>query len=216
MTVAPKLKKRTRSALSRALRNRDVQLRSRAVRTREYLDIGCGAHTHAQFINLNYEWLRGVDLCWDVLQGLPLADGSLRGIFSEHVFEHLPLAAGDQVFKECFRVLKPGGTLRIVLPDGERYLTGYARRLAGDDTPLPFADGDAYAGIYTPIMSVNRIFGSFGHRFIYDYETLRAILDRQGFVDIERCSFGRGRDPVLLIDTEKREPESLYVEATKP
>ena len=215
-STVSKLKKRTRWAVSRVMRNRAVQLRSKAVRTREYLDIGCGANVHSRFINLNYEWLRGVDVCWDIVRGIPLADRSMQGVFSEHCLEHLPIATGDQLLRECYRVLRPGGTLRIVVPDGELYLSGYVRSLSGDAGRLPFADGDGYEGIYTPIMSVNRIFGRFGHRFIYDYETLRELLGRHGFVDIERSAFGTGRDPVLVIDTEKRAPESLYVEATKP
>ncbi|HEY5011748.1 MAG TPA: methyltransferase domain-containing protein [Acidimicrobiia bacterium] len=211
-----KLKRRSRSAISRVLRNRPIQLRSRSLRSRDYLDIGCGSNVHSSFINLNYQWLRGVNLCWDLVQGLPLPDESVRGVFSEHCIEHLPLDAGDHVLEECYRVLKPGGTLRIVVPDGELYLTAYARNVAGDEVRLPFSEGDRYESIYTPIMSVNRIFGNFGHRFIYDYATLRELLGRHGFVDIERAAFRAGRDPVLLIDTEKRAPESLYVEATKP
>lgn len=205
-----------RSGISGVLRNQKIQLRSRAIGSREYLDIGCGSNTHAGFINLNYSWSRGVNLCWDLARGLPLPDDSMQGVFTEHCLEHLPLELGDYVFQESLRVLKPGGTLRVVLPDGELYLNGYLRANAGEPVEVPFADRDVYSGVYTPIMSVNRIFNRFGHRFVYDFETLRTLLERHGAVDVERSSFGAGRDPMLLIDTERRAAESVYVEATKP
>jgi hypothetical protein len=70
-------------------------------------------------------------------------------------------------------------------------------------------------------MSVNRLFYDqrglrFGHNFIYDFETLRLLLDAAGFVEIEQHGFGSGRDPVLVVDDELRRVESLYVEAVRP
>ena len=109
------------------------------------------------------------------------------GIFSEHCIEHVPLSVGDALLGECFRVLRPGGTVRLVTPDAERYLVGYADLHADPDgESLPKAQNDRYHGVYTPVMSVNRVFGQFGHRFIYDFETFEVLLRGHGFVDIER------------------------------
>jgi predicted SAM-dependent methyltransferase len=206
-----------RIGVSRLLRNRAVQARRRRVRRLEYLDIGCGPNPSREFVNLDYLWRPGVDLCWDLAHGLPLADDSLRGIFSEHCIEHVPLAVGDALLRECFRVLRPGGTLRVVTPDAERYLVGYASLRADPaGEALPKAGIDGHRGVYTPVMSVNRVFGQFGHRFIWDFETFEALLRTHGFVAIERARFGEGRDPKLVLDTERRVPGSLYVEASKP
>jgi predicted SAM-dependent methyltransferase len=206
-----------RIGVSRVLRNRAWQARDARLRGREYLDIGCGPNPSPDFINLDYLWRPGIDLCWDLGHGLPLADGSLAGIFSEHCIEHVPLAVGDALLAECFRVLRPGGTIRLITPDAEQYLVGYA---ALRDDPagasLPRAQQDRYRGEYTPAMSVNRVFGQFGHRFIYDFETFEVLLRCRGFVGIERSRYGASRDPQLLLDTERRVPGSLYVEATKP
>jgi predicted SAM-dependent methyltransferase len=215
--IVARLRKRARRGISHVVRNRSLHVRWERVRSREYLDLGCGSNLHPQFVNLDYQWHPGIDICWDVARGIPLADGSVKGIFSEHCLEHMPLETGDYVLGECFRVLAPGGTVRIVVPDGELYLGGYAAIRDGHtERSLPYAERDEYQGMYSPIMSVNRIFGEFGHRFIYDFDTLRQLLERRGFDDIARAAFGEGRDPVLLIDTPRRAPESLYVEATKP
>jgi hypothetical protein len=42
---------------------------------------------------------------------------------------------------------------------------------------------------------------------------MRNLLVTAGFRNVERCSFRKGRDEALLIDTESRAPQSLYLEA---
>jgi predicted SAM-dependent methyltransferase len=179
-----------------------------------YLDLGCGPNTSPDFCNLDYNWHPGVDVCWDVTRGLPFADHYISGIFTEHMLEHLALADALTLLAECRRILRAGGVLRIVVPDGQLYLSEYAKHLAGEIARMPYADGDNNAfPVATPIVSVNRIFRDHGHQFIWDYETLRLALLRCGFVNVERHSFGKGADPKLLRDTECRAIESLYVEA---
>ena len=65
-------------------------------------------------------------------------------------------------------------------------------------------------------MCVNRIFREFTHIFIYDEETMSLLLRRAGFVTIRRESYMKGRDSKLLLDTEARAVESLYLEASVP
>ena len=187
-----------------------------SVRNKELLDIGCGSHIRDGFITLDYNWRRGLDICWDVSRGLPLRDETISGVFSEHCLEHLPLDAGDALLREVARVLKPGGTLRLIVPDGELYMARYAAMIRGETRELlPYAERDVFAGIAEPIIGINRLFNQFGHQFIYDFRIIRRLLLRHGFVDIERSGFGRSREPRLVIDTERRAVESLYVEASK-
>jgi predicted SAM-dependent methyltransferase len=146
----------------------------------------------------------------DVTKGLPFPDGRFAGIFTEHCIEHLPLDAVHALFRECHRVLAPGGTIRIIVPDGELYLRRYldlAQHQASP--PIPYAEEDSFDGLYTPIMSVNRIFSGSGHRFIQDFETLQLLLTRNGFEDVTRESFGTGRDRTLL------RPESMWPRNTR-
>lgn len=94
------------------------------------------------------------------------------------------------------------------------YLTGYTTLMQGKGGSLPYAENDGYKGIYSPMISVNRIFYSHGHCFIYDYMTLKLMLEKQGFVNVKKEQFGTGRNPELLIDSTHRACESLYVEAS--
>jgi predicted SAM-dependent methyltransferase len=91
------------------------------------------------------------------------------------------------VTKEFHRVMKIGEALRIVVPDGEIYACKY---LAGES--MPYAAGYSLNGIYSPFMSVNQVFNSHGHRFIYDFTTMAKVLEHAGFRQIEKHSFEKG------------------------
>ena len=174
-----------------------------------YLDIGCGPNTHTDFCNLDYGWHPGINVCWDITRGLPFPNHYVGGVFTEHCLEHFSLDAALAILGEIHRIMRPRAVLRIVVPDGELYLRGYAV-----GTPLPYAEGDAKKfPIATPIVSVNRIFRDHGHLFIWNFETLAVALLKSGFQDVTKAAFGEGRDEKLLIDSPWRKVESLYVEA---
>ena len=67
----------------------------------------------------------------DLTKPLPFSDGTVDAIYSSHFFEHIYYGDAHAITRECHRVLKPGGILRLALPDGE----AWARELieAGDD-----------------------------------------------------------------------------------
>ncbi len=168
-----------------------------------------------EFCNLDYSWRPGIDVCWDVTRGLPFPDAYVSGIFSEHMIEHVSFESGLLVLRECRRILRKGGVMRIVVPDGELYLAGYAKYRAGEPYAMPLTEEDERLFPFvTPMISVNRIFREYDHLFMWDFETLRAALLKSGFSNAERRSFGEGADPKLLRDAPDRRIESLYVEAS--
>jgi len=202
------------SVIGSITRNRKLFLSRQQIG--KYLNIGCGKNIAADFINLDYCWHVGIDVCWDVKYGLPLPDRYVGGIFSEHMLEHIDFDSALELLLECRRVMCPGGTIRIIVPDGELYLTEYARHLAGNAPRIPYIEDDASKYPFvTPIICVNRIFRSHGHQFIWDFETLRLSLLHAGFENVKRRTFNNGSDPILIRDTPTRQLESLYVEAER-
>lgn len=182
------------------------------------VNVGCGSHGKAHWINVDSAAASGVTCIYDCRRRIPLRTGSARGIFTEHFVEHLDYEEEAPVFlKECRRVLEPGGVLRVVVPDGRKYLLGYAQgdwEALREFSPL-LAAGDG--GFQTRMEVVNAHFRQAGqHRYSYDYETLYSLLQRCGFERIDQRAFGKSRLPALAIDEGARSAESLYVEAASP
>ena len=214
---------RVQALVSVLRRNRRWQLRRPGLSDRHYVNAGCGPNVHPDFINVEYQWLPGVDLCWDLRRGLPLAAGSMQGVYTEHCLEHFSLADARRLVAEFFRVMRPGGVLRVAVPDAGLYLETYRRRMDGDATAkFPFEDAVRERDrLAAPMVHVNAIFytdrdSPAGHRCLFDFALLAELLGSVGFTAIARCGFREGRDPKLLIDSPGRRIESLYVEAVRP
>ena len=104
----------------------------------QMLNIGCGRRYHADWINLDLTSRDASVVQWDITKGLPFADNALRAVYHSHVLEHLRPGDGERLMAECFRVLAPGGVLRVVVPDLEKiaelYLDTHCQAWRGDDT----------------------------------------------------------------------------------
>ena len=200
------------------IRNKKIQLHQDLLSNKSYLNVGCGSNIDERFINLDYLWKPGIDLCWDVTKGIPIATNSLLGIYTEHCLEHIPYSDVIKVLSVFFRILKPNGTLRIVVPDAELYLDLYVKGKADPSLKFPYGEyaHETSGSKETPMMVVNSVFRGHGHQYAYDYQTLHKMLEKQGFVNIKKESFKCGRDSKLLLDSQFRACESLYVEASVP
>ena len=180
-----------------------------------YFNIGCGPNIQPGFVNVDSSWRPGVDLCWDISARLPVPDGSVGGVYTEHCLEHLPLAAAKAFLADCQRLLAPGGWLRIVVPGLEMYARSYVATLDGVPATMPNDHFVNRTGVNLPVALINELFYGPDHRFIYDFRALSEVLRGAGFSEIARRSFRTGADKRLLIDDEGHVSESLYVEASK-
>ena len=91
------------------VRNRAHQFRRASRSGKKLLNVGCGPNLVEAYINLDYAWRPGLDLCCDITRGIALPDGSLDGIYTEHCLEHISFQQCLKVLKEFHRLLKPGG-----------------------------------------------------------------------------------------------------------
>jgi predicted SAM-dependent methyltransferase len=131
--------------------------------------------------------------------------------------------------RECFRVLKPRGTLRLVVPDLELYCREYMEavktrpRTDQGEFPADFfvrrllmVREAAPRGIvdrwFKPVLGKHTI-----HCWVYDGQSLRARFQEVGFTNVKRCSYLESSMPdIESLDLAGKASESLYVEGTKP
>ena len=100
------------------------------------LNIGCGRRYHRDWVNLDLDSTDPAIIRHDVTRGVPFEPSQFEAVYHSHLLEHLRPEQGEGLIHECFRVLKPGGILRIVVPDLERiarlYLETHEQAWDGD------------------------------------------------------------------------------------
>jgi predicted SAM-dependent methyltransferase len=175
------------------------------------LHLGCGPNRFPGWSNIDVEAAYEPDVLHDLSHGIPAADGSCDLVYSEHVFEHFPLETGMMLMRESLRALRPGGVLRIAMPDLAHVVHKYStswRDQAWLDTPgLEHVD--------SACRMLNVGLREWGHTYVYDEEDLRMRLRQSGFTDIRRCELGRSDVPDLR-GLETRADSLLILEAVAP
>lgn len=192
--------------------------------TAKKLHLGCGNHIIEGWLNCDYLPYSEQVMRLDVTERFPFPDGTFDYAFSEHMIEHIPYPAGQHMLDESFRVLKPGGKIRITTPD-LAFLFGlyqndktdlqkaYIQWTATDNPAVPFA---------LDTFVINNFVRAWGHQFIYDEKVLRGALERAGFQNITRCNLNESSAEVFRdLENESKEPpgflklESVALEGTK-
>jgi len=167
--------------------------------------------------------------------GFPLPDHSVACIYASHVFEHISIYAIRKVMAECYRILRPGGILRIIVPDPvtsmQHYLAGnngfrlFERRIAraakrGEVLTL-------FGALREDFISPSNQKGLLGshalaHQNAWDFEAMQSDLVGAGFrrEQVVRSMFQKiGSSDFAFEGTYPSEANehyrSLYIEAAK-
>lgn len=97
----------------------------------EKLNIGCGNKIMPGFVNLDILELPGVD-CVSPADSLPFEKDRFDYVYACHILEHFSRHKIDSVLEEWVRVLKPGGMIRIAVPDFEAATNWYRGNNIGE------------------------------------------------------------------------------------
>lgn len=190
-----------------------------ALRTRNgkplHLHLGCGTVYLPGFLNIDANPRQKIDLWLDVRCGLPFASGSVDSIYSTHMIEHFYPDELQKLLRECNRVLKPGGGLRLIVPSLKSAITAYEQgrhEWFYDSFPRHF---DSLGGRFS-----NFVFCDGQHRTAYDFSYLDEVLRGAGFQEVEESEEGTSRVygeavPVFEPADANGLPHSLFVEAFK-
>lgn len=102
------------------------------------LNLGCGGRFHPDWTNVDFHSAGAGVIAHDLTLGIPFPDASFEVVYHSHVLEHFPRSKAARFVTECVRVLKPGGILRVVVPDLDQivrlYVEARERAAAGDPT----------------------------------------------------------------------------------
>ncbi len=162
----------------------------------------------------------------DATKTFPVPDRCFDYVYSQHMIEHISFEDGCFMLRECYRVLKPGGVVRIATPAIEFLINLFSPdRSRIEDAYIAWAiqafAPDALAIL--PAFVMNNFVRAWGHTFIYDRPTLRLALERAGFMDVTERDLNESPCPALRdLENEKRMPpgflrlETLIFEGTRP
>lgn len=95
----------------------------------DYLNLGCGTKVHPAWTNLDLAARSPHVQACNLLEGIPFPERSFSVVYHSQVLEHIPKARALYFVQECLRVLKPGGMLRVVVPDLENIAREYLKHL---------------------------------------------------------------------------------------
>ena len=205
-------------------------------------------HRAGLLSDVRYDRVRRVDpdiVSWDLRNGIPFADDTFDVVYHSHFLEHLERSVAPKFMRECFRVLKPEGMIRVVVPDLElligRYLSSLAAFRRRQDDALRL-HGAALHELFDQMVRtestgatqqkawvrrIERIFRTAAntgelHMWMYDQYSLAALLQETGFRDPIVREHSTSAYPgwqEFALDTEPDgtpyKPYSLYMEAFK-
>lgn len=154
----------------------------------------------------------------DILRGLPVESASCNGVFASHVLEHLSLEEFGIALRNTYRMLRPGGIFRLVVPD----LRACAEQYLSSSDPLAaqtFMHATGLGVKSTPrnLMGwLSKCFGHSAHQWMWDFESLNVSLAEAGFRDIRRCNYGDAADPMFCqVEDQSRFEDAVGVECLR-
>jgi len=135
--------------------------------------------------------------------GVPLPANSAEFIFSSHVIHHLYKDQARSLLTDAYRVLKPGGTIRIAVPDLE-YIVGLYLQGRREEAIENY--------LFYPSASRSELST---RRYQYDFTLLKKLLESVGFDRVRRCKYQQGDTPDVE-QLDRLPGETLFLEAKKP
>ena len=98
---------------------------------RNKINLACGDNyiVSNEWLNVDFESNSKSVKKINLLKKLPFPDNSFEIIYSSHFIEHIDYNQVDSFLSECSRILKPGGSIRIVTPDFEKLCKFYLNYL---------------------------------------------------------------------------------------
>jgi predicted SAM-dependent methyltransferase len=198
--------RRVISRLDERLRNDYLQ---KAVTPK--LQVGGGWRLLDGWLNTDIEIIPGV-MCMDATRRFPFADDIFYRVYTEHMIEHVSYHEGVCMLKECYRVLRVGGAIRVITPNLATIVGLYGHDLCAAQKAYVEWILQTFVRECPPnsVSVINTMFHEWGHQFIYDEKTLANSMHAVGFHSVRQCRLGESSFLDLQnMENEQRYPEGL-------
>jgi predicted SAM-dependent methyltransferase len=187
------------------------------------LQIGAHSCMLAGWLNTDLYPQSLLSVTLDATKAFPFPDGSFDYVFSEHQLEHISYDDAMVMLRECHRILRPGGKIRLALPSLDRLvqLIGPTRTEA-QGRYIRHVTNICYPKVQkpNPCFAINAAFMNWGHKFLYDRATLSCTLEAIGFTGVQFFVPGQSDDSNLTgIETRTSEMdvyETMAVQGMRP
>lgn len=137
----------------------------------------------------------------DLARSLPFHEQTVDAFYSSHFFEHLFKKDAERLLREMHGALKDGGLVRIAVPDLAHAVGLYKEGRAKEMLENYFFVDDKSSYLAR-------------HKYMYDFDSLQALLAEVGYINIRRCNYREGATPDLN-SLDNRPEETLFVEASR-
>ena len=174
------------------------------------LNWGCGTDPDPGWINSDIKDGPGIDLTCDILQGLPLEDGSIDYAVSIHALPELHFEALVPALRELRRVLRDDGVLRLGLPNLLNAVDAYRQ---GDRGYFLIPD-DAMASLGGKLITQLVWYGYSRTMFVPEF--VAELLSKAGFREVREVALGETQSPFPeIVELDNRPRESFFIEAVR-
>lgn len=202
------------------------------------LNLGCGSIVVKGWLNVDYAYgarvaklplfgwinrkLRLFRVDWhpdiflhDLSRPFQWPESSVDAIYCSHVLEHFSKNGGAEFLSRCFKVLRSGGIIRILVPDlsviVKRYQSG---EIAAED--LVSALGVLYGSSLRGLKGKLSFMIQYPHKCMYDTPSLLRIAQGIGFRASSMAAFESGIPNISEIECASRTEDAVIIEAVKP
>jgi len=161
------------------------------------MQIGTGPSLMEGWLNTDIYPKSSEVIYLDASKPFPFQNSTFSNIYSEHLIEHLTYKEGLFMLNECYRVLKPGGSIRIATPSLETLIDLYSQDKSDIQQRYMKRIFDKFYPenrTYREAIVINNAFRNYKHQFIYDRSTLQDSIEEAGFIEVTSCEYGESYD----------------------
>jgi predicted SAM-dependent methyltransferase len=220
------------------------------VKPRVLLNLGCGQNRPDGWINTDsslnsflqklplfhniaVQLLKSVEYTskaeyMDLRKPWKILDNSVDVVYASHVFEHLSLSTAQEFLAKSYRVLKPRGIIRLVVPDlyqlAQAYIESYKNKETNAASIFLYWTNlfkeNTYPDHSSPIIKAINLWQDYPHqhKYMYDFSSLEQTLLKAGFTDLKEssCSESQYIPEIQQVESNSEGVASIYIEARKP